>query len=296
MPPGRGQREEISFGLYYYGARWYDPAIGHFVQADTIVPNPSHAGDYHRYAYGYGNPVKYTDPSGHCATNADGSANSKGDENYKCWQTAYAIYGHGASALSAFAEDWQVTADDWLQNVATQEFATTEYLQPFLEEYNSIFCAQSGLNCGNYVPAALGNYPPLINPMAPVIGAASAACGFWDCPGLALDAASLLTSIAQSGATACSVVTGPVCGSAAGYLTYLDGSLTLASAAYTLSSYPSGGSSEADLAATTTDAIVYIRAMTSPASSVPFVGVGYDTAMLLWGIVKPFVDQPSIAR
>ena len=32
-----GQREESTIGLYYYGARWYDPALGRFVQADTLV-------------------------------------------------------------------------------------------------------------------------------------------------------------------------------------------------------------------------------------------------------------------
>ncbi len=26
------------FGLMFYNARWYDPILGRFVQADTIVP------------------------------------------------------------------------------------------------------------------------------------------------------------------------------------------------------------------------------------------------------------------
>jgi RHS repeat-associated protein len=34
-----GQRLDESTGLYYYGARYYDPALGRFVQADTIVPD-----------------------------------------------------------------------------------------------------------------------------------------------------------------------------------------------------------------------------------------------------------------
>ncbi len=38
-----GQREEAEVGLYYYVARWYDPAIGRFIQADSIVPNPGSA-------------------------------------------------------------------------------------------------------------------------------------------------------------------------------------------------------------------------------------------------------------
>ncbi len=36
-----GQREDATIGLYYYGARYYDSALGRFVQPDTIVPNPS---------------------------------------------------------------------------------------------------------------------------------------------------------------------------------------------------------------------------------------------------------------
>ncbi|MEZ4864102.1 MAG: RHS repeat-associated core domain-containing protein [Caldilineaceae bacterium] len=72
-----GQREEASLGLYYYGARWYDPALGRFIGsplgADTIVPNPGDMQSFdhvvgakrHRYAYVNNNPLKYVDPTGH---------------------------------------------------------------------------------------------------------------------------------------------------------------------------------------------------------------------------------------
>ncbi len=57
---------ESSFGLYYYGARWYDPALGRFVQADTIVPEASQGSQaWDRYAYVNNNPLRYTDPTGH---------------------------------------------------------------------------------------------------------------------------------------------------------------------------------------------------------------------------------------
>ncbi len=52
-------------GLYYYNARYYDPAIGQFVSPDTIVPDASRVMDYNRYMYGYGNPIRNADPSGH---------------------------------------------------------------------------------------------------------------------------------------------------------------------------------------------------------------------------------------
>ena len=35
-----GQRREAALGLYFYNARWYDSAIGRFLQPDTIVPEP----------------------------------------------------------------------------------------------------------------------------------------------------------------------------------------------------------------------------------------------------------------
>jgi RHS repeat-associated protein len=66
-----GQYSHVNdFGLLYYNARWYDPSLGRFAQADTIVPGGVQG--YDRYAYTNNNPVKYTDPSGHAAENEDG--------------------------------------------------------------------------------------------------------------------------------------------------------------------------------------------------------------------------------
>jgi RHS repeat-associated protein len=59
-----GQRWDSGSGLYYYGARWYDPLIGRFIQADTIVPNPGNPQALNRYSYVYNNPLRYTDPTG----------------------------------------------------------------------------------------------------------------------------------------------------------------------------------------------------------------------------------------
>ena len=59
-----GQRLD-STGLYYYGARYYDPNIGRFVSPDTIVQNYRRPASFNRYAYAFDNPLKYTDPSGH---------------------------------------------------------------------------------------------------------------------------------------------------------------------------------------------------------------------------------------
>ncbi|GAB1472091.1 hypothetical protein MASR2M66_29690 [Chloroflexota bacterium] len=58
------------FGLLFYNARWVDPSLGRFAQADTIVP-PGVQG-YDRYAYVANNPLRYIDPTGHRNCEEDG--------------------------------------------------------------------------------------------------------------------------------------------------------------------------------------------------------------------------------
>ncbi len=56
-------------GLYDYGARYYDPVIGRFIEADSIVPDvwPQ---SLNRYSYVLNNPLNYADPTGHAAQEA----------------------------------------------------------------------------------------------------------------------------------------------------------------------------------------------------------------------------------
>jgi len=61
-----GQKIDASDGLMYYGARYYDAALGRFISADTIVPDPKRPEGLNRYAYVFNNPLRFSDPSGHC--------------------------------------------------------------------------------------------------------------------------------------------------------------------------------------------------------------------------------------
>ncbi len=61
-----GQRWDADLGLYDYRARTYDPALGRFIQPDTVVPEPGDPQSLNRYAYVLNNPLRYNDPSGHC--------------------------------------------------------------------------------------------------------------------------------------------------------------------------------------------------------------------------------------
>ncbi len=106
-----GQYSNVGdFGLMFYNARWYDPSLGRFAQADTLCPITDYIGNsaactvsftdnltllmsynemnheqngiartiqvpsmpqnLDRYVYGLNNPIKYSDPSGHCVDGA----------------------------------------------------------------------------------------------------------------------------------------------------------------------------------------------------------------------------------
>lgn len=72
-------QELDSTGLYYYGARYYDPAIGRFISADLIIPDPNNPQSFNRYSYCINNPLKYTDPSGRDYIIVAGSGSTEDD-------------------------------------------------------------------------------------------------------------------------------------------------------------------------------------------------------------------------
>ena len=55
--------------IYFYNARYYDPQLGRFMQADTLVPPTQGTQGFDRYAYINNNPVNGTDPTGHYFNN-----------------------------------------------------------------------------------------------------------------------------------------------------------------------------------------------------------------------------------
>ena len=60
-----GKEFDTDIGLYYYGARYYNPTTFSFTQADSVIPNVYNPQSLNRYAYSYNNPVTYNDPDGH---------------------------------------------------------------------------------------------------------------------------------------------------------------------------------------------------------------------------------------
>lgn len=52
-------------GLIHMNARLYDPKLGRFLTADTVIPSIENLEAFNRYTYVYNNPLSLTDPSGH---------------------------------------------------------------------------------------------------------------------------------------------------------------------------------------------------------------------------------------
>jgi RHS repeat-associated protein len=60
-----GHDFDAATGLYYFGARHYNPVLGRFISADTKVFDPENPQLLHRYAFNLDNPIRYADPTGH---------------------------------------------------------------------------------------------------------------------------------------------------------------------------------------------------------------------------------------
>ena len=55
-----GQRNDSSIGLYFYNARYYDPALGRFIQADSIVPGAASGSGSSAASLGYDSKTRLT--------------------------------------------------------------------------------------------------------------------------------------------------------------------------------------------------------------------------------------------
>jgi RHS repeat-associated protein len=59
-----GQEEIASLCLVNLNARIYDPSIGRFTSADSVIPDPTDGQSYNRYTYTDNRPLSLTDPTG----------------------------------------------------------------------------------------------------------------------------------------------------------------------------------------------------------------------------------------
>ncbi len=60
-----GKELDEETGLYYYGARYYDPKMSMWLSVDPLAGHPNQV-DKTPFGYAWGNPVRLTDPDGRC--------------------------------------------------------------------------------------------------------------------------------------------------------------------------------------------------------------------------------------
>lgn len=59
-----GKVQDVTTGLSYFGARFYDPALGRFMAVDPAGFVDTNLHSFNRYGYGNNNPLKFLDPDG----------------------------------------------------------------------------------------------------------------------------------------------------------------------------------------------------------------------------------------
>ncbi|MCP4288267.1 MAG: hypothetical protein GY792_28160 [Gammaproteobacteria bacterium] len=144
-----GQRKESGFGLMDYNARYYAPGLGRFISADTIIPDPGSPQGFDRYAYVSNNPTNYTDPSGHCAIDNDGSSRTECNQDKViilvcgftdlCPEPPMQFY---FQEIKSFAEEndftieWVTVGKYWDNPDFTKEKAGDKIIK-FIDEYYS---------------------------------------------------------------------------------------------------------------------------------------------------------------
>ncbi len=154
------QRNEASFGLLDYNARYYSAVLGRFVSPDTIVPDPLSSGGFNRYRYTRNNPLRYIDPSGHCIVQHSGDVRMNAGP-------------YGTSGLCPNSEthvsDGLQARDDTVAAIANNEVLNA--IPPSMPFFNNVFETMSIALRGNKnrayldtnVTNALANDPAMVN-------------------------------------------------------------------------------------------------------------------------------------
>ncbi|MCP4964916.1 MAG: RHS repeat-associated core domain-containing protein [bacterium] len=134
----------------HYNARYYDPLVGRFISADTIVPDPSNPQALNRYSYVTNNPVRYTDPTGHCQS---------WDEEAGCiihgngWSYRYGVVvPQAADGSTPWRSPWRETPD------SSRGMTMDEVLQIGNELFAEMVGAGGGLTDTVHFDSATGMY------------------------------------------------------------------------------------------------------------------------------------------
>ncbi|NVB79983.1 MAG: hypothetical protein HOV81_16425 [Kofleriaceae bacterium] len=125
-------------GLINMQARMYDPVIGRFIEADTVIPDGAALQSWNRYSYVINSPLNYTDPTGHRY------------ESTGCVSTGVFIdcgggggfYGYGAAAATAYGAvgiefPWDIIPDSELDSPSRDGWTGNDLMQQIIAAHAS---------------------------------------------------------------------------------------------------------------------------------------------------------------
>ena len=119
-----GQVSEMAtIGLYFYGARFYDPALSRFTQADSFIPGAADVQAWDRYAAMLNNPVNRIDPTGH----SSGAVMHDSYGDAQCNDPDHCMDAAGMSKLSQSSSDVSISRVRIGARPATQPSLTGPY-------------------------------------------------------------------------------------------------------------------------------------------------------------------------
>jgi RHS repeat-associated protein len=153
-------------------ARIYDPTIGRFMSADPTVPDSFDGQAFDRYSYVLGNPLRYTDPSGH--DNVDESVNVPGQRISAAGGPVVSFDGGSGvgSLVTALPETADGAIEDVLVQAKREKKATPRHLQYSLSWLFNLLGAngQNGQDSQNGKNDPNGNMCGAILPNGQTVG------------------------------------------------------------------------------------------------------------------------------
>lgn len=139
-----GELQDPASGLVYLRARYYHPTIGRFLQRDSFGGFAQQPQSLNQYTYAASNPVRFSDPSGHCAVNSDGS---RAAHDAECWRLADLIYAMWGAGDPWWPEQFHgISRNDFMRQIAAAGPALdAAWMQWQLDQWYDDFVSLHGL-------------------------------------------------------------------------------------------------------------------------------------------------------
>jgi RHS repeat-associated protein len=124
-----GHRQQDNVGLIFMRARFYMPYLNRFLQPDTIVPDPSNPQSLNRYSYVNNNPLRYTDPTGHCVEGSEDFEECMQwvDQIHNSWDTIFVEVCIGGGFIGG-CQGWTAEEVQLLHDTLS-EYTFSQYLE-----------------------------------------------------------------------------------------------------------------------------------------------------------------------